>query len=54
MSKKIKAIEKENLQVVDGKVVITSEEVANLIQNEAIELTLDEEAGWNLCYVNEC
>lgn len=38
---------KENVEVVDGKVVITSEELANAIQNGEIDIDSEEAAGWN-------
>lgn len=43
--KKMVAIHKEFFKVVDGKVVIESEELANMIQNEGLDLFVDEEAN---------
>lgn len=43
--KKMVAINKSNYEVKDGKVVITSEELANAIQNEGLDIFVDEEAA---------
>jgi len=43
--KKVIAVSKEMYKVEDGKVYIQSEELANAIQNEGLELFVDEEAG---------
>lgn len=43
--KKVLAVKKDLLKVEDGKVYIESEELANAIQNEGLELFVDEEAG---------
>jgi len=43
--KKMAVLGKEMYKVVDGKVVIESEELANAIQNEGLDLFVDEEAG---------
>jgi len=43
--KKVIALSKEMYKVEDGKVYIQSEELANAIQNEGLELFVDEEAG---------
>ncbi len=45
--KKMIALGKELYKVVDGKVVIESEELANAIQNEGIDLFVNEEAAAN-------
>lgn len=45
VEKKVLALGKEMYKVEDGKVVITSDELANAIQNEGLELFVDEEAG---------
>jgi len=45
--KKMVALGKEMYKVVDGKVVIESEELANAIQNEGLDLFIDEEAGFD-------
>ncbi|WP_167511334.1 hypothetical protein [Pseudobutyrivibrio xylanivorans] len=39
---------KEMVDVVDGKVVISSEELANAIQAGEIDLVSEDEAGWNI------
>ncbi len=44
-SKNVIALGKDMYKVEDGKVVITSEELANAIQNEGIDLFVDEEAA---------
>lgn len=44
-NKKVVALGKDMYKVEDGKVVITSEELANAIQNEGLDLFVDEEAG---------
>ncbi|WP_167511332.1 hypothetical protein [Pseudobutyrivibrio xylanivorans] len=38
----------ENAEVVDGKVVISSEELANAIQAGEIDLVSEDEAGFNI------
>ncbi|WP_432403370.1 hypothetical protein [Wukongibacter sp. M2B1] len=43
--KKMVPINKSNYEVKDGKVVITSEELANAIQNEGLDIFIDEEAA---------
>lgn len=43
--KKMVALGKEMYKVVDGKVVIESEELANALQNEGLDLFVDEEAA---------
>lgn len=43
--KKVIAIDKSSYKVEDGKLVITSEELANAIQNEGLDLFVDEEAA---------
>ena len=47
VEKKVLALGKEMYKVEDGKVVITSDELANAIQNEGLELFVDEEAASN-------
>ena len=44
-SKNVIALGKGMYKVEDGKVVITSEELANAIQNEGLDLFVDEEAA---------
>ena len=44
-NKKVIALGRDMYKVEDGKVVITSEELANAIQNEGIDLFVDEEAA---------
>ncbi len=44
-NKKVVALGKDMYKVEDGKVVITSEELANAIQNEGLDLFVDEEAA---------
>lgn len=50
-------LNKENIEVVEGKVVITSEELANAIQNGEVDFNSEEEAGyqskWNfICQIS--
>lgn len=56
VEKKVVALGKEMYKVEDGKVIITSDELANAIQNEGLDLFVDEEAaslgdryGWCHC-----
>ncbi|HBA05091.1 hypothetical protein IO99_12835 [Clostridium sulfidigenes] len=44
-NKNVVALGKDMYKVEDGKVVITSEELANAIQNEGLDLFVDEEAA---------
>ena len=43
--KKVMALNKEMYKVEGGRVYIESEELANAIQNEGLDLFVDEEAG---------
>jgi len=43
--KKFVALRKDMYEVKDGKVYITSEEIANAIQEQKLELFVDEEAA---------
>lgn len=40
---------KDQLKVVDGKVIIESEELANMIENELIDIEGEEAVGLNIC-----
>jgi hypothetical protein len=44
--KKMMVISKEMYKVEDGKVIIQSEELANAIQNENVDLFVNEEINW--------
>ncbi|WP_346934754.1 hypothetical protein [Clostridium sp.] len=44
-NKNVVALGKDSYKVEDGKIVITSEELANAIQNEGLDLFVDEEAA---------
>lgn len=44
-NKKVVALGKDMYKVEEGKVVITSEELANAIQNEGLDLFVDEAAA---------
>ena len=44
-NKNVVALGKDSYKIEDGKVVITSEELANAIQNEGLDLFVDEEAA---------
>lgn len=54
-SKKVVSLSKELYKVEDGKVYIESEELANAIQNQNVELFIDETTleeggnGWFCC-----
>lgn len=45
MEKKVMVLGKDMYKVEGGKVYIESQELANAIQNEGIDLFVDEEAG---------
>lgn len=45
---------KDQLKVVDGKVIIESEELANMIENELIDIEGEEAAGFNIGCGNAC
>lgn len=40
---------KDQLKVVDGRVIIDSEELANMIENELIDIENEESVGLNVC-----
>lgn len=47
--RKMVALDKSMYKVENGKVFIESEELANAIQNDDLDLFVDEdEAGWNI------
>lgn len=52
MTRENLVVTSENIQVVDGKVVISSEELAAAYQSQEINLTAEESAeDFNLCIV---
>ncbi len=53
-NKKVIALGRDMYKVEDGKVVITSEELANAIQNEGLDLFVDEEAAAIQAIANCC
>ncbi len=48
MKKENLVVTSENIQVEDGKVVISSEELAAAIQNCEVDLEASEEMGWSI------
>lgn len=48
MKKENLVVTSENIQVEDGKVVISSEELAAAIQDCAVDLEASEEMGWSI------
>ena len=51
MEKKVLSIKEQQVEVVDGKVVISSEELAKAIQNEEVRFDREEENVYEHAYI---
>lgn len=51
MEKSNLIVKKDEMEVIDGKVVISSEELAEAIQNYDVDVTTEEEDNFNICII---